>query len=248
MVDDTLLKDVRALRSRGSSPKMIARALGVRPAIVAPLVRQIAQEEEALVSEPRLRECWVSPGWSDGLGFEDRPEWADVKPRGGRPGGLAAVLVVRDHRGHRVSVCGYLVDVYCLGVKDTLGPRLMHELALGEFVRQYFAVFRAPPQAAPLELAQHLVLGAVEYARALGFEPSPTLQATRGHLGPWEEPSGIRFGLDGRPFFVQGPRDDAGQVLRTLRASVGEGNFHFSVAHDPGLSGLWEELTATSMV
>lgn len=45
MSDEELMQRVRALRSRGTSPKH--RALGIRPARVAPLVRDIAREETA---------------------------------------------------------------------------------------------------------------------------------------------------------------------------------------------------------
>jgi hypothetical protein len=79
---------------------------------------------------------------------------------------------------------------------------------------------------APLDLVRHLVWGAVDYARALGFEPHPDFGATAGHLGSWDEKSAITFGRDGKPFFVQGPHDNPRAVIRTLTDSVGEGNFH----------------------
>ena len=47
MTDETLLDRVRVLRDRGSSPKQIAKALGLRPAAVAPLVRQLAALQQA---------------------------------------------------------------------------------------------------------------------------------------------------------------------------------------------------------
>jgi hypothetical protein len=55
-------------------------------------------------------------------------------------------------------------------------------------VRNFFAVLGTRAVAAPLELAQHLVLGAVDYARSLGFEPAveADFADTRRHLGPWE--------------------------------------------------------------
>ncbi len=85
--------------------------------------------------------------------------------------------------------------------------------------------------AAPLELAQHLVLGAVDYARSLGFEPAAEAHFadTRGHLGPWEAPSAIRFGRDGQPFFISGPRDNPTRVLRQLERTVGAGNVHYMI-------------------
>jgi len=138
-----------------------------------------------------------------------------------------SVLVTREERYGRVRVCGWLVDVWCLGVKDVVGPRVTDERRGAEFTRSYFSAYQAQPLAAPVELARHLVFGAVAYARSLGFEPTPGFEATAGQLGPWTGPSAIGFGRDGKPFFVQGPRDNAAAVLETLERSVGRDNFHF---------------------
>lgn len=42
----------------------------------------------------------------------------------------------RGHRQRRVSVCGCLVDVYCLGVKNALGPDIMNERDLPAVLSQ----------------------------------------------------------------------------------------------------------------
>jgi hypothetical protein len=235
MSDEELMQKVQALRADGHSPREIARALGVRPAAVAELVRTIARQRAADAPEPAIRGCWVSRGWSDGLTVEERADWPDVDAGVARPSasGLVGVLVAREDRAGRLSACGYLVDTYCLGVKDALGPRVMRGHELSGFVRRYFVAFGAPPLAVPIELAQHLVLGAVDYARGLGFEPHPDFEAARGHLGPWCGPGAIGFGRDGRPMFVEGAADDVAGVLRTLEGSLGRGNFEFIVSLGP---------------
>jgi hypothetical protein len=221
---------VRAACARGHSPKQIARALGVPPATVAPLVRAIAAADQADAGERKLVGCWVSPGWSQGLTVHSDPEWPDVDVADPGAQGLVSVLVTRQERYGRVGVCGWLVDVWCLGVKDVVGPRVTDERRAAECTRSYFAAYQAPPLQAPAELARHLVFGAVAYARSLGFEPAPGFQATAGHLGPWAGLSVIGFGRHGKPFFVQGPHDNAAAILTTLERSVGPDNFHF-VAH-----------------
>jgi hypothetical protein len=231
MTNDELLTRVRKLREAGRSPKEIARILGVRPAIVAPLVRTIAQQAMAAQPEPPVVGCWVSPGWSKGLTIDGHEEWPDIRQPDGGVSGIVCVAVARRHRPQRVSVCGYLVDVYCLGVKDALGPRIMNERDLRGFLREFFGVFEevGPPLEAPLDLARHLVWGAIDFAGELGFQPAPDFQATAGHLGPWQETSAITFGQDGVPLYVQGPYDNPVRVLRTLTESVGRDNFHFMV-------------------
>jgi hypothetical protein len=224
MTDRELLEDVRRMRDEGATPKEIARALGVRPAMIAPLVRQVAAE--APPQQARLVGCWVSPGWSRELVVERRTGWEDVDDEADAPpGGVALVLVARAGRHDRLSVCGYLVDTFCLGVKNTIGPARMRRRDLPSFSRTYFGAFPSPPLPAPIELAQHLVHGAVAFAAGLGFDPHPDYIGTRGHLGELSEPCAITFGRGGRPLYVPGPYEDPIAVLEQLSATVGADGF-----------------------
>lgn len=82
--------------------------------------------------------------------------------------------------------------------------------------------------AAPLDLAQDLVFGAVEYARGLGFDPHPDLRQAAAHLGTWQPPGRITFGYHGEPYFQQGPYDNPARILRTLDRTVGAGNYKYT--------------------
>ena len=230
LLDDDLLARARELRAANRSPKEIARALGVRPSAVAPLMRVIAQEEAAAEPESAVVGCWVSPNWSAGITVRGHEEWPARNATDNGYGGLVGVIVARRHRSRRVSVCGYLVDVYCLGVKNALGPDVMNDRDLPSFVEMFFRPFEEAggPVEAPLELARHLVWGAAGYAHSLGFSPHPDFQPASGHLGMWQESSDITFGRDGVPFYIQGPYDNLAAVTRTLTQSVGAGNFHFA--------------------
>ena len=77
----------------------------------------------------------------------------------------------------------------------------------------------------PIELAREIVLGSVRYARGLGFDPHPDFAAAAGHLGSWTGPATISFGKDGRPLYVFEPYDNPRYVIRTLKRTVGRGNF-----------------------
>jgi hypothetical protein len=234
MDDAQLLIQVRALRAEGRSPKAIARGLGLRPAHASALVRAVArdQAEAASGGEPGLVGCWISPGYSVGLGLPDDRGWPDELGHGSDAVGIVAVVVAREAATRdRVSVCGYLVDTYCLGVKDALGPREMGRGGLRRFIDRFFDAFYGEPLSVPADLARHLVWGAVAYAGDLGFSPHPDFTPAAGHLGALDGPSEIRFGRNGKPFFMQGPFDDPGRVLRTLRARVGD-DFEFCVVAD----------------
>ena len=230
MEDVELVERVRTLRARGCTPKTVARAVGLPPAQVARLIKAVAEEDGR--ADADLVGCWVSPGWSAGLTVSGHPEWPDVDQPDPTTAGelLVMVLVARAKRHGHVTVCGYLVDVGCLGVKNALGPRKVDDgRGLSDFRREYFASFDSEPLAAPLELAKHLVFGAVEYARGLGFEPHPDFIAAAGHLGQWTGASDIEFGRDGQPYYISGPYDNVPRIMATLKRSVGQDNFHFLV-------------------
>ncbi|SDJ56974.1 helix-turn-helix domain-containing protein [Nonomuraea jiangxiensis] len=221
------LKDqVRELRLRGRSPKQIARELGVSPSVVAPLVRAIAAET-AETGEPEVVGCWVNVGWSEGLTVDPARGWADEKPDAGT-GGMVSVLLARRHTWDRMTVCGYLADVYCLGVKNSLGPDVLDDRDLRRF-REFFFSDYAGWQEAPVELARDLVFGSIDYARTLGFEPEEAFKPAADLLGTWEGNSAITFGRDGKPFYAQHPQDDPGKVLRTLRRTLSDDEFDYLI-------------------
>ncbi len=224
MDDTNLAAKVGELRARGLTPKQIAKTLGVRRADVEPLIRAHAQATSSAV-EPAVVGCWVSPRWSHGLTWTGHHEWHDIDFADDPMPGLISVLVAREHRYGKVSACGFLVDAQCLGVKNAVPPMVIDRLELGVLVQRYFGNYDEPPVSAPIELAQHVVLGALEYARRLGFDPHPDFEVCRGHLGTWSGSSAIEFGFHGKPLFVRGPHDDAQKVIRTLEQSVGPGQF-----------------------
>jgi hypothetical protein len=223
MDSPSLLDRVRELRGEGQTPKQIARALGISPSAITPLIRAIAAEAAADRPLGEVLGCWVNRGWSTGLSIDPATGWTDEEASDDLgTGGLAAVLVARKHGWDKVSHCGYLVDAYCLGVKNAHGPEVDTEQELRRFREQYFGSYDAGYRQVPVELAQHLVFGARDYARGLGFEPHPDFAAAAPHLGDWSGRAAITFGRDGKPLYISGPYDDARKVIKTLEKNVGE--------------------------
>jgi hypothetical protein len=227
VLTDVVEAEVRRLRTAGVTPKRIARQLGLPSLVVARVVADIAIER---AGSDELVGCWVSPGWSRELVVPLDRQWSDGDAGFNDATGIAAVLVARRHRYDKVGVCGYLVDVHCLGVKNAVGPRILEPYLVQDFTADFFGAFDGEPVPAPLDLAQHLVFGAVAYARGLGFEPHADFARAAGYLGEWREPSVITFGRDGKPFYMQGPYDDAFSIIQTLNRTVGRGNYHFMAA------------------
>lgn len=221
---------VARLRAEGHTPKDIARRLGLRPAEVSALIRtqaaMAAGASEAVL--PRVRWCWINTGWSAHLGLSgEAVAWGAADSGSGS--GLVSALWAREQRYGNLSVCGCIVDVYCLGVKNAFGPKSMASDELRQLVPRYFETCHALSVEAPFELLQAVVLGAVDYARALGFEPHPDFAPIAASLGTPMGPCPITFGYDGKPYYMQGPHDAPRRILATLRRTVGDGGFNFTV-------------------
>ena len=225
MPDDELLERVRELRARGWSPKEIARALKVPPATVTPLIRRLGAAEPQEKEAP-LTGCWVNQGWSSSVRFTGHPEWPDTGPGETGESGLVIVVVARE-RGSSVRVCEFLVDTWCLGVKNALGPKPAERRKLPSFCADAFRSYPGAPVEVPLVLAQRIVFGAVGYARGLGFEPHADFAKAAGHLGERDGVRDLEFGRDGMPMYIEGPHDDTWRIMHTLRQNVGDGNFHY---------------------
>lgn len=234
MAEDEAMQKVRELRAQGLSPREIARSLGIRPAEASALVRKLAAERERENPDADLLGCWLNAGWSAGLGVPDRPDWHDTGLEEGTEGLLTALVARRRRHRRKITTCLYLVDAYCLGVKNAMGPDEMDDRGLRSLTGFAFSAYSAPPLSVPIDLVRDLVLGAIEYARGLGFEPHADFERARPHLGPWQGPSAITFGREGKPYYISGPDDDPDYVLRTLRRAVGDAGFHRTVAYDLG--------------
>ncbi|MGW7674336.1 hypothetical protein ACWGJX_46000 [Streptomyces sp. NPDC054775] len=139
------------------------------------------------------------------------------------------MLVAEDStRSTKAQVAGFLLDVWCLGVKNALPPEAMTPSRLNVYRQAYFSAFEAHVQV-PAELVRALVFGAATYARELGFAPQSDFEAAATMLGEPVGPCPIRFGHDGKPFYINGPYDDPETIVRTLQRTAGDDGFHSAV-------------------
>jgi hypothetical protein len=229
-VDERLVAQVRQLDQQGRSAKAIARTLGVGVRDVVGVLNGAVQVSASGRDEPR---CWVNAGWSRSVDLEGAPQWAGLDPGAldaEEVRGLVSVLVAADStRSAKAQVAGFLLDVWCLGVKNALAPEPMGERQLSGHRAAYFSAFEGHVPV-PAELARALVFGAAAYARDLGFDPEADFEAAAAVLGEPADPCPIRFGRDGKPFYVNGPYDDPEAVARKLRRAVGDDGFDCVVA------------------
>ncbi len=222
------------LRARHVAPKQIARQLGLRPAEVSALIKtQAEQAAMARLATGELNplfQCLINQNCLTNLLPERQTEGAiapSLPSEEDTDAGLAVITLSRKAGFNRLEVCTYLVDLWCLGVKDASGPRLMPPSTYKDFVEFAYSQFPAGTEDIPLELAQAIVFGGVEYAKNLGFQPHSDFEPARSQLGDWKGTPALPFGRNGKPCYVNGPYDDPIKTLRTLRETVGEGNFDF---------------------
>jgi hypothetical protein len=221
--------EIMRLRAAKVAPKQIARKLGLRPAEVKTFIQESAEE----VYLKKAREgtldpvygCVVNQSAAKRL-LESRKlnESKDAQ-------GFAQVILAR-HDRNRIVIASYLVDYWCLGVKDVIPPRSGGKDGYERFKQLCMEQFSEPFIDISLEQAQSIVYGAVDYARSLGFEPHRDFnQKAQQHLGPKPETLiPIEFGKDGKPMYFSGPYDNAEKIIQTLTANVGPGNFDYMMA------------------
>ncbi len=146
--------------------------------------------------------------------------------------GMATVIVTRKMRNGDLIVGSFVVDVFCLGVKDTFFrinlPQFMFD---EEFLPLFTDKMQLDMEVVESTLAFNVIYGAVEYAEDLGFNPHKDFRITEYILDDVEgiEYVDIEFGKDGKPFYISGPHDDIEKIAKTLDKSVGKDNYEITV-------------------
>lgn len=160
-------------------------------------------------------ECLINPSWQDA--------------------GLATVLISRQQPDNNLVFGVFLVDVFCLGLKNTFCnadfaiSRYQTDL-LGKIYRE------EKPVQCPIPLAHHVVYGGIAYAEQFGFKPQKDFKLSQyildseADIEPCED---VEFGKDGKPLFISGPDDNVERIMRQLESKVGKENFKYSVRANP---------------
>ena len=147
--------------------------------------------------------------------------------------GIGSVLLSRELPDGSVAVAVFLVDRYCLGVKNALAD-VFTRLRLRKQVRAANAGAVSSQQRVAGAGAQ-LVESAVAYAGNLGFAPHPDYHKAKllfGTIDANECTEEFELGKDGKPFYVAGPNDSlqrSRQIISILNSKLGPGGFDYLV-------------------
>lgn len=146
------------------------------------------------------------------------------------PGELIQLVVTRRSDAGEFASTIILVDLGCLGVKNAHTMRFTNDAEYQEFLETV-------PTSAPLErisfdLAAKLVRTAIDYAASLGFRPHRDYALVAPFLRdaqPDQAGEDVPTGLDGKPYFINGPYDNVRKIIEQLNRKVGEGNYVYVI-------------------
>ena len=155
-----------------------------------------------------LHECLIDKEWQDR--------------------GLAQILFSRRQPNNKLIFGVYLVDIYCLGLKNTYCHANFSLEEYQDLKNKAFKETILVPY--PPGKVCKIIFGAIEYARRLGFKPQKDFDLSQFVLeglpiDNYDLTS--EFGYKGKPLFIAGPDDDFNTIIKTLKKNVGEDNFDF---------------------
>jgi len=163
-----------------------------------------------------IETCWITDHW--------------------QKSGMADIFVVRKHpRGQR-SIGIYLVDLYCLGVKDTFYRFSIDDYEYKELIEKMNGQEMDFVEI-DYNTVHNIIYGAIEFAEEYEFSPSKDFIKTTQYLlkeaedveVPFIE---IPFGREGKPFVVARPEQPMTHVLQQLERVAGPGGYHYISALD----------------
>ena len=143
--------------------------------------------------------------------------------------GLATIAISKKMPSGKFIIAVYMVDIFCLGLKNTFYNFNFDSIKYNEFVER----LKENPegqQSCDISLAHDIIYGAVDYADEIGFKPHKDFTVTKHLLDPELITDGINeieFGKDGKPFFISGPNDNVPLIIGILERNVGKGNYNY---------------------
>lgn len=144
--------------------------------------------------------------------------------------GVGTVLLARGNKVGPLAVAGFLLDTFCLGVKDVL----FREMADYQLEHYRDMLGQATPLV-PVDpcYARKLLRDLTRWSGSLGFQPPRefvTVERLFGNTDPQACDATFEFGMSGKPLYVPGPSETMAvsrQHIEQLRDQLGVGGFDF---------------------
>lgn len=162
----------------------------------------------------------------------DAPIHECLVPRSLYELGLGNVLVARELPSGLIAMVSFLLDVYCLGVKDVA----YGVSGLSEYRERTCFMAGGSFETLSPATARALVEGAVAYARQFDLPSHADYEVACRIFAGVDSSAADRvfsYGKDGKPLYVAGPRDTlvkSKRVIAALERVCGLGGFDYLVA------------------
>lgn len=158
-----------------------------------------------------VHECWINSSWN-----RDK---------------LANIIVARKHTNGNFTVGSYLVDINCLGLKDTQYFFNISPLEYSDIIDYHCNNFET--KSIEYILAHNIVYAGVEFADEYGFKPHKDFAITKYILEDDTddiELIDIECGKNGMPVYIRGPFENearAKQIIAQLEKNAGKDSYHY---------------------
>jgi hypothetical protein len=171
-----------------------------------------ANRRKAVVAEKRKLEVLNDTLTAKVLRVAQAPIQHCLVPERLFDSGIGTVVLARGSTRHSLTVGVFLVDTWCLGIKDTFFRSVDGE----DFEMMIEGLDGTTPMASvDPSYARKLLLDAAAWAASIGFAPHRDFTAIERLFGDVRADAcdaTFQFGRGGKPLYVQGPRESPTQV------------------------------------
>lgn len=159
-----------------------------------------------------IHECWINSVWKESQ--------------------MVQAIVSRKHINGNITMCIYLVDLMCLGIKDTYYINNITESKYKEHI--YNISEQMAFEQCDYSLVHNIIFAGVKFANKYGFKPTKDFTTITKYM--LEEDDGnietieIECGENGKPLYMRGPYENemrAKRIVEKLEKNAGEGNYRF---------------------
>ncbi len=176
--------------------------------------RQATSPEKYIRTKGRtlpIETCWITENW--------------------REVGMTDILVVRRHPQGKRTIGIYLVDLYCLGVKDTFFYFSINDFEYEELLKKVNVSEDHQLVEIDYDTVHNIIYGAIEFAEEYEFSPHKDFIKTNQYLLEDAEADipfiDISFGHDGKPFIIGSPNYSIDHIIRHLDRVAGPDGYHY---------------------
>ncbi len=147
--------------------------------------------------------------------------------------GMGTLVLARGATPHHVTLSSFLIDVFCLGIKD-----VMFESVESEVFEMYMDATDAMSPVVSVDpgYARKLLRDLAAWSQSIGFAPHRDFAAVERMFGDVSADASeavFRFGRDGKPVYIPGPNDTVPLIQRRiahLQKHLGDDGFGFETA------------------